>query len=239
MDDHQSRINNKTMLDTVKRIETPEGIELELRLAGPIVRSIAWLIDAVIRSILYIVLSIIFSLLGKLGLGLMFIAFFFIEWFYPVLFEVTSGSTPGKKAIGVMVIDDHGCPLGWPASLLRNLLMIIDFMPFFYTFGLLSMLINSDFKRLGDLAAGTLVVYRQTPQQRIDLPDAVALRLPLPLRLEEQRTILEFAERTNVMSAPRCEELAELTTALSHAHGRTAVDRLLGYAHWMVHGRSE
>ncbi|MHB1334243.1 MAG: RDD family protein, partial [Sulfuriferula sp.] len=76
------------MLDTYRAIETPEGVELRLRVAGPVVRSLAWAIDLLIRGGIYIALSIVFSMFGKFGWGLLLVGLFLIEWFYPVLFEV-------------------------------------------------------------------------------------------------------------------------------------------------------
>lgn len=74
------------MFDTNYTVETPEGIELTLRVAGPVVRAFAWGIDFVIRSIIYIALAILFSQLGDFGTGLLLMSIFILEWFYPVLF---------------------------------------------------------------------------------------------------------------------------------------------------------
>ena len=76
------------MLDTSFPIETPEGVILELHPAGPVVRSAAWLIDIVIRSVIYLSCAYYLSLFGDLGIGLLLIFIFLLEWFYPVLFEV-------------------------------------------------------------------------------------------------------------------------------------------------------
>src|SRR5512143_1036292 len=148
-------------LDTIHTFETPEGIELGLRVAGPLPRALAWVIDALIRYGGLFIVSIALSILGEFGFGLFLILLFLVEWFYPVLFEVSRGATPGKKMMGLAVVHDNGTPIGWPASMIRNLLRVIDFFPLMYGTGLLSMLINRQFKRLGDLAAGTLVVYRE------------------------------------------------------------------------------
>ena len=111
----------ESLLDTVRSYETPEGIALELRLAGPVVRALAWIIDLGIRVALYLALIYGLALFGGVGTGLMLIGLFLIEWFYPTLFEVLRGATPGKQAMGLTVIHDNGTPLGWAAGLIRNL----------------------------------------------------------------------------------------------------------------------
>ena len=93
--------------------------------------------------------------LGAIG-GILVFALF---WGYYMVFEVTSnGQTLGKRALGLRVIKDGGYPIGFADSAIRNLVRVVDFLPFFYGAGLLTMLINGNWKRLGDLAAGTLVV---------------------------------------------------------------------------------
>lgn len=229
-------------LDTLHTFETPEGVELGLRVAGPLPRALAWAIDALIR---YGGLFIVFIALlpfGDMGGGLFLITLFLVEWFYPVLFEVRRGATPGKRALGLSVVHDNGTPIGWPASLIRNLLRVIDFFPIFYGAGLLSMLTNRQFKRLGDLAAGTLVVYAEQQRRNTSLPgversqqSAVeALPLPVPLAVEEQRALLDFAARSTSLAPGRVEELAEI---ISDKRGAAAVTHILGYAHWLARGR--
>ncbi|MDX1345733.1 MAG: RDD family protein, partial [Sedimenticolaceae bacterium] len=80
-------------LDTSCTIETPEGIRLELYPAGPVARGAAWLIDSLIRIGLYIGLALVLGVLGATGTGILLVAVFLLEWFYPVYFELRSGST--------------------------------------------------------------------------------------------------------------------------------------------------
>ncbi|HEY0721408.1 MAG TPA: RDD family protein, partial [Gammaproteobacteria bacterium] len=144
------------------------------------------------------------------------------------------GATPGKKAMGLTVVHDNGTPIGWPASLIRNLLRVIDFFPLLYGAGLLSMLINRQFKRLGDLAAGTLVVYAERTRRSNNTISAAPRALPAALTVEEQRALLDFAERSTMLAPARVEELAEL---ISDEHGPAAVQSVLGYAHWLTRGK--
>lgn len=221
-------------LDTLHAFETPEGVELTLRVAGLLPRTLAWCIDALIRYSILVVLAMVLLPLSGLGMGAFLIMLFLIEWFYPVLFEVQRGATPGKKAMGLTVVHDNGTPIGWPASLIRNLLRAVDFFPILYGAGVVSMLLNRDFKRLGDLAAGSLVVYQEQPRQRQQAMTATPRPLPFPLNVEEQRALLDFAERSSTIAPARVEELAEL---ISDQKGPQAVDTVLGYAHWLASGR--
>ncbi len=221
-------------LDTVCRFETPEGVDLGLHVAGPVSRALAWVLDALIRYAVLLALSIVLTPLLELGFGLFLILLFLVEWFYPVIFEVVRGATPGKKAMGLLVVHDNGTPVGWSASLIRNLLRGIDFLPLFYCFGLISVLLNSRFKRLGDLAAGTLVVYAEKPREPSALAHAEAQVLPVALSVDEQRALLDFAERSPAISPARVEELAEYIT---EERGREAVEKVLGYAGWIAKGR--
>lgn len=221
-------------LDTLHTFETPEGVELALRVAGPLPRALAWLIDALIRYAILTVLSIVLLPLSGLGMGAFLIMLFLIEWFYPVIYEVRRGATPGKKAMGLAVVHDNGTPIGWPASLIRNLLRVVDFFPVLYGGALVTMLINHEFKRLGDLAAGTLVIYLEKPHQHHDTIAATARPLPYPLSVDEQRALLDFAERSNAIAPGRVEELAEI---ISDKQGPEAVGNVLGYAQWLARGK--
>jgi uncharacterized RDD family membrane protein YckC len=221
------------MLDTIYAAETPEGIELHLPVAGPVSRALAWAIDFLIRVFLYIVLATILVNAGRAGLGILMILTFAMEWFYPVIFEVKrNGQTPGKSALGLKVIHDDGTPVSWGASMIRNLLRVADFLPLFYGFGLLSVMFSKQFKRLGDHAAGTLVVYAEKPGRPVEPTAVQAFRPPYPLRLEEQQALLAFDEQSTRLAQERAEELAGLTGPLVEGQARP-VEALQGMAHWL------
>jgi len=197
------------MLDTTREIEVPEGVELSIAVAGLISRGLAFLIDLLIRGVALIIVASILGYLGSFGDGLFLILFFLVEWFYPVLFEVfNQGQTIGKKVMGIMVINDDGTPIDWSSSIVRNLLRFADILPIFFGFGILSMLINKDFKRLGDLAAGTLVVHRRKIKAEKIVFEDEGLSPKIPLTLAEQSAIISFAERGSRMSVARSHELA-------------------------------
>ena len=201
----------RPLLDTRYQVETPEGIDLILRPAGLVARALAFAIDLLIRGALLAVLFAVLALLGQFGMGLGTILLFLVTWWYMVLFEVLNqGRSPGKQLLGLRVVHDDGTPVGWAASLTRNLLRFVDFLPFAYGLGILSCLNHPAFKRLGDLAAGTLVVYQETPSPRPPLPPAEPLPAPFALSLDEQRAILAFAERQGSLSDERRQEVAAL-----------------------------
>jgi len=222
-------------LDTLRPVTTPEGVELNLRLAGPVPRACAWAIDFVLRVAVFIALSSGFGYLAGLGVGLWLLAAFLLEWFYPVVFEIWfGGATPGKRQMGLRVVNDDGTPVQAAASVVRNLLRAVDFLPLLYGIGLVSMLTNRDFKRLGDVVAQTVVVYRDEPRGSAGVPAAAALAPPRPLALEEARAIVDYAERVPELTPERAEELARLAEPLVGAGGPNPRERLIAIANFLV-----
>jgi uncharacterized RDD family membrane protein YckC len=225
------------LLDTTRRVATPEGIELTLRLAGPVPRALAWTVDLALRAALVLVVVAVASHLGRAGWGVVLIAAFAIEWLVPAAFEARwGGQTPGKRMMGIAVLNDDGTPVRWSAALTRNLLRAADFLPFFYGVALIAMMMNRDFKRLGDLAAGTVVVYRSAVIEAArKIPDAAPVAPALVLEPEEQRAVLELAERSATLTPERFEELAELPKPLVGGTERTAAAaRILGIANYLA-----
>ncbi len=203
-------------LDTAIDLETPEGTEIEIRPAGPCVRSLAFVIDELLRWLIIAGGFTLTGFLGVLGEGLALIVFFVSYWLYGVVFEVlNNGQTPGKKAQGLQVVHDDGTPVQLPASLLRNLLLFVDLLPVFYVAGLVSMTLSQRFQRLGDLAAGTLVIHQPVPVAGSAATTSVqpgAIAPPLLLQ-EEQAVIVDFLEREETLTDDRRRELATLAGA--------------------------
>lgn len=228
------------MLDTTRRVATPEGIELTLHLAGPVPRAMAWAIDLAIRVAIVLAVMIGALQLGPAGWGVVLLTAFFVEWLLPAWFETAwRGQTPGKRMMGIAVLNDDGTPVRWTGALTRNLLRAVDFLPLLYGTGLVAMLANRDFKRLGDLAAGTVVVYQtERKETKQDIPASPPIAPSVPLNLEEQRAVLDLAERSTTLTQERFEELAELPTPLvGQLEGQRAAVRLLGIANHIA-GRS-
>jgi uncharacterized RDD family membrane protein YckC len=229
-------------LDTVVAAETPEGIVLELRPAGLSVRFYAFLLDWAIRLIVLYVLALVAAVMGGLGISFWLIALFALEWLYPVAFELTrAGATPGKRTFSLRVVMDDGLPVTPAASFVRNLLRAADFLPFGYGFAIVSMLIRADSKRLGDIAAATLVVHEPRPARRIRLDRVVPLAPVRPLSPRDQAAVLALAERSSTLTAERLDELAALAAAVSGDTGRAGPDvtrRVLGVAQWLLGHRT-
>lgn len=232
-------IHSFSLIDTISGYETPEGIELTLRPAGPFSRGLAWAIDMSIRSLGYIIFLILYISLfsGGVATAAFLILIFLIEWFYPVFFEMYQQATPGKKVLGIEVMQADGAPLEWSSVLLRNLLRTADFFPFLYGTGLVAMMLNNKFQRLGDLAAGTVVVYAASHNQVRNIPEFTPKPPARPFSLTEQRLILDFAERGTSLSAERRQELAALLPFLTKETGKEPEQTLLAYANWFSRGR--
>ncbi|MBL3829033.1 RDD family protein [Pseudomonas syringae pv. theae] len=218
-------------LDTRIEIETPEGIDMVLRPAGLVSRALAFGIDLAIRGALIGVFYLFVQFFDKLGIGLGAIVFFLVNWWYMVLFEVLSqGRTPGKRALGLRVVHDDGTPIDWSSSLIRNLLRFVDMLPLGYGLGAVTCLSHPRFKRLGDLAAGTLVVYIDRPLTRPVLPEAQPIVAPFALHLDEQRAVLGLAERHGELSSARIQELATILAEPLRIPAGKAVAQVNGIA---------
>ncbi|AHG39641.1 membrane protein [Pseudomonas syringae CC1557] len=218
-------------LDTRIEIETPEGIDMILRPAGLVSRALAFAVDLAIRAGVIGILFVLLQLFDKLGMGLAAIAIFLVNWWYMVLFEVLNqGRTPGKRMLGLRVVHDDGTPIDWSSSVIRNLLRFVDMLPLGYSLGAITCLNHPLFKRLGDLAAGTLVIYSDRPALRPVVPHAEPVIVPFALRLDEQRALLSLAERQGELSAARTQELAAILAEPLHIPADKAVGHVNGIA---------
>ncbi len=225
------------MLDTRYRVEIPGGINLDAQVVGPIPRSFAFAIDLAIRGVFIFILSLASLPFGSAGLGggFFLIFLFAIEWLYPVLFEVLwRGQTPGKKAMGISVINDDLTPVTFGTSLVRNLLRTVDFLPLFYLVGLATMLSNRRFQRLGDLAAGTLVISVREPTRARPLQEIEPLAPSTSLLRTEQTSIIDFLQRSPQLSEPRQHELAKILEGVTHEKGQNGVEQLHRIGAWFL-----
>lgn len=155
---------------------TPEAVQLHADVAGVGSRTIALVVDTFLQLI--VLIPVLFVSLGDgiSGTGeavVVGIVVFFVLWFYFPAFEwLWRGQTPGKRYQGIRVVRTDGQPVGLAPVLVRNLIRIVDvtLLPFL---ALISMVITRRSQRLGDLAAGTMVVRERA------LPAPSALSLPL------------------------------------------------------------
>ena len=147
------------------RIATPEGVDVELTLAGIGSRFIAALLDLLIQGSVLLAAAFALGVLGSggdggsLAVAAFSILFFLVFFGYDVLFEVRSrGRTPGKRWTGLRVVRTGGRPITFVPSCVRNVMRLVDILPSFYAIGMLSIFVTAHNQRLGDLAAGTLIV---------------------------------------------------------------------------------
>lgn len=229
-------------LDTVVSAETPEGIVIELRPAGLTSRFYAFLLDQLIRMAVLATISMVAGFMQGIGVGLFLIFAFVLEWFYPVAFELSRwGATPGKRAMNLKVVMDSGLPITPAASITRNLLRVADFLPMMYGFAIVSMLVRHDFKRLGDIAAATLVVYQPAASTRVTLDHAEPLAPALLLNPRSQAAVIELAARAPRLTADRLDELAAIAAPVSGDAGQSGPEvtrRVLAVAQWLLGRRT-
>lgn len=143
-----------------RTISTPEGVELALPLAGIGSRFMALLLDSILQLIIVAAAAVLgFTLLGDVAATIVLsCAVLFAYLVYDVAFEVRGGGrTPGKRAVGLRVVRDGGEPVGLRASLIRNVFRLFEAV-LFYAPAIVSILVTRHNQRLGDLAAGTLVI---------------------------------------------------------------------------------
>jgi uncharacterized RDD family membrane protein YckC len=225
-------------IDTILTAETPEGIAISIRPAGFAVRATAFLIDAAIRIVFLMICSTALAAGGKFGGGVLLIFLFVLNWLYPVIFELTAAAaTPGKRIMGLVVLMANGLPITPAGCLIRNLLRVVDALPLFYAFGILCILLRNDSCRIGDLAGGTVVAYRDEVQPAGSLAAADPIPPPVTLSRRQQIAIMSFGFRVGRLTPQRAEEIAEFASAaLQDTPARLSLTaRLVGVARWL-HG---
>jgi uncharacterized RDD family membrane protein YckC len=208
-------------LDTKVRLVTPERIVFEYPLAGPFRRFCAYLVDLGVWILLVIVAaiaSLLLALGSSGGLGLVLVAYFVLTWGYGAVCEgLFNGQTLGKRVLGIRVVSDRGVPITGAQAVMRNLVGVVDgLVPFFYLLGLSSMILSRKFQRLGDLAAGTMVVVeeqrRRVRLERVGGPEIEAVLPWLPLRVsagsELARALSDYVRFRGRVAAERREEMA-------------------------------
>ncbi len=198
------------MLDTAYEVAVPEFVVFRYRIAGPTPRFFAVAIDHIMIAGGLLAVIILISVLGQSGLlagkdaagvatFFFFIAFFLLYWFYFFFFEwLNRGRTPGKMLMGLRVVSADGTALDVLQVVIRSLLRVADMFPmiflgwlFFlpsYATGFIAILSTTGFQRLGDMAAGTLVVREGTERAHVEL-------------IKDER-IASLADRLNVRVTP-------------------------------------
>ena len=223
-------------LDTVCLVETPEGTDLHAELAGLVPRALAYSIDFLLRMVIIIALSIVLAVAGRVGDGLLLIAFFVLEWGYPIFFEVfRGGQTVGKKAFNIKVVNEDLTPIRFGPSLIRNLLRTADLFPFLYVFGSISMMMTNKFQRLGDLAAKTVVVYSDPRSHDAAVLTSVEAVVPsYPIGEDQQTAFINFALNRGHLSIARQQEIAEIIRPRMPMRVSNATAYVRGVGKWLL-----
>jgi uncharacterized RDD family membrane protein YckC len=215
-------------------VETPENVILAFQIAGPAVRLRAYAVDFIVRVSLFSAVSnflltpLAYASQG-ISTGLLLVALFVIDWLYFGLSEwLFRGKTIGKHLFGLRVIHEGGYPVSLWGAVLRNFVRAADSLPILgivplYGAGLVTMVASGRFRRLGDLAARTIVI----EERRVSIPrEPVILEKIEPLPRTELggfvpapqtlALIEEYLGRRHVLSYRRGHELAvQLARVLS------------------------
>lgn len=146
-------------------VETPECVRMTYRVAGPAARLGAYLIDMLLKGGIMLFAGMAMMCTGLVvtgfSIGLYLVIWFVVEWWYFVLSEaIGKGLTVGKRAMGLRTIQKYGYPISWWPAIVRNFLRAADAM-MLYGVGFITMMLTSRFQRLGDLAAGTVVIHEK------------------------------------------------------------------------------
>jgi uncharacterized RDD family membrane protein YckC len=150
------------LVDDRLTIATPEGVDVEMVLAGLGSRFLARLLDTLIQAVCIIALAIVAAAasdaIGGFAPAVAAVGFFGVLWVYDVAFEMlASGRTPGKRAAGIRVVGTRGEPVTFRASAVRNIVRLFELAFFLYLPAVIAILSTRYNQRLGDLAAGTVV----------------------------------------------------------------------------------
>jgi len=234
-------------LDTTIGVVTPENIAFEYQLAGPFRRLPAYLVDVLVRYsiifgvaivLMFVVGMIQWDTLGAFALGFGLVSYFLISWFYGAGMETYfNGRTVGKWCCGIRVIDVDGCPITGRRAVIRNLLRIADLAPlaalssfgedvppvFFIPtgmIGLVCVICTRRMQRLGDIAAGTMVIIDEKtwrlPTAKIDDARVAPLATFIPgdyaVSRSMARTLAIYVERRHYLTPARRSEIARHLT---------------------------
>lgn len=225
-------------IDTLQSVELAEGMEIHLRVAGPFLRFVAYFLDLMIQALIlvgcFFLLAAASTVLGgNIAMGVQQLFSFLVWWFYHVFCEVSRwGATPGKRIFGLKVVNEAGGPVTVGQSMIRNFIRLMDIM---LPFVALTAFFHPRFQRLGDLAAGTLVVYAKPRVDHVvdGPPPMQSVPVNRALTREEEAAILSFRYRSGGWSDARKVELANHLAPLTGEVGPKGVAKVLGMANWL------
>lgn len=202
-------------LESVHVVRTPEYVEFEFPLAGLMSRFLAWGLDVLVSTLIAAAATLVVSfagfLLPGLAMALVFVIWFVVNWGFFFFLEYRyAGQTLGKRVMGLRTIQDSGVRVGFYQAAMRNLVRGVDHLPVLYLLGGALALLSSKWRRLGDLAAGTVVVRdrRRAIPASISRPTELVPALQ-DKKVEERVRRASVEEREVLLSAAlRREELS-------------------------------
>jgi len=227
-------------------VRTPENLEIKYELAGAGTRAVAFLVDA---TLMYLILSLLQGLVIAVvlpfgekhpiyaGAVMALVSFLFFNGYFVIFEMLWAGQSPGKRTVGIRVVKKGGYALRLIDSLIRNLIRTVDFLPACYGVGLVTLLCTRYSQRLGDLVAGTLVVYENrvrtsspfTSTSAEGLADESSILPQLQLAsvpAEVIETCDEFLRtKSELASAPRQQIASELVYLIEKTSGLTPGSR--------------
>ena len=200
-------------------VNSVDAMSYALEIAGVGARSYAFVLDWHIRllvALVWIYLAAflfydisIFSTMfeedtaNAAAAWVVFLPAMIVYFFYhPILETVMHGSTPGKRTAGVRIITLEGFTPGIGSILIRNIFRLIDGLPGVYTVGLLFAIFTKNHVRIGDIAAGTVLVYEKTTGKQ-SLSDVAQQSLNSSLSAENYDLLLELLERWQELNKPQ------------------------------------
>lgn len=234
----------------VSRIETPEQIEIDLPLAGVGTRGLAYAVDLALQLVPLVFLAVFAYVLlpaesrpsdlfvertgrrgyelDRLALAFISVVVFVMNFGYFALFELWwRGQTPGKRALGLRVLRDGGYPIDGRAALVRNLLRVVDIFPTAYLVGAVALFAGRQGKRVGDYAAGTIVVKQRSAPFALAAAEAQSPGSAEPraglLSPDERRLVEQFLGRRHELSPrARARLAAQLAAPIASRLGHAA-----------------
>jgi uncharacterized RDD family membrane protein YckC len=222
------------MTDEQLSVQSVTGVDLTLTIAGPGTRSYAFVIDWHIRFLIaaawlliaYYVFDIALTLKSAAGFLSILPAAIIYFLYHPILELALRGSTPGKRMAGVRVVSRDGGPPGTSALLIRNIFRLIDSLPAAYMLGLISCFVTANRVRVGDMAAGTLLVLDDAAAEK-SLLRIEALATRSQLSLDALELVDQVLERWDSLeSASRSQIARSLLRRLNPAADAGALEAL-------------
>ena len=235
------------MIDDSYDLRTPEQIDLHYDLAGLGSRFMAIAIDYLIQGVVTGAVVVVFglgaalfggntrdlfgrngSMVASVGIAVVILLAFVLTWGYFLVFElIWNGQTPGKRVAGIRVLTTRGEPVTLVHALVRNLLRLVDILPASYTIGIICILVTRRCQRLGDLAAGTVVVrerHAELPRTLPPLDPALALppHLAGAFSTDDIRLARDFLLRAPYLTHARRTELGRQVASTLRARLQAA-----------------